>query len=817
MIKARFLVSLRSSFGLGSALILLTAALSFGQILQNGSFETDYTGWIESDNQSIATNDSSHPASEGSKVDVFSPGNTLANAVLFQNFATTPGQRYGLAFDLGTVGAIADQRMEVILDGNGNLLDQILVVAGPDAGPFYIPQHITFVANSANTKLTFKDASITYYVIDLLLDHVEITPEDAQWPLITSQPQRTSAARGGSATFSVTASGADSYQWRFNGVNIGGANSSSYTVNSVQNSDAGNYDVVVSNASPGSVTSSAATLTVLPPAILLNGSFEYGSAAWSFTRNVAVSTNVDYGVTDGAQLVHFNFGNQTPDGVLSQSFATTNGQAYVLAFDVGAFSKVNQDEQRMHVTVQGNGTLLSQTLSVFAPRNGSQYVPESFVFVADNSTTTLTFQDISPTTDSVDLLLDNVRVTVQNAPVITSQPQSLTAQPGNSATFSVTASGQPPLSYQWRFNGGDIAGANSSSYTINSVQNSDAGNYDVVVSNASDSVTSATALLTVSLDGILANGSFEYDYAAWSETGNQQVVSTPDYQVTDGAKAVVFNAGQSTPNAVLTQNFATTAGQSYVLSFDLGSTAYQSSAEQRMQVTVQGNSVLVSQTASIFAQGTGTWYTSQSFAFVADSATTTLRFQDVSPTTINIDLLLDNVRVISSLQLTSAVSRKAHGGAGTFDINLPLSGEPGVECRSSGGNHIFVFTFTNNVVSGSATVTGGEGSAGSPAFAGKTMTVNLTGVADMQKITVTLSSVTDNFGQVLPTKAVSANMLIGDTTGNKSVNSSDISQTKAQSGIAVNGTNFREDLTVSGAINSSDISLVKANSGHAVP
>src|SRR5712692_7110267 len=143
-------------FVLGAVLILLTSALSFGQILQNGSFETDYTGWTESGNQSIATNDSSHPASDGSKVDVFSPGNTLPDVVLLQNFATTPGQRYGLAFDLGTVGAIADQRMEVILDGNGNLLDQILVVAGPDAGPFYIPQHISFVANSVNTKLTFQ-------------------------------------------------------------------------------------------------------------------------------------------------------------------------------------------------------------------------------------------------------------------------------------------------------------------------------------------------------------------------------------------------------------------------------------------------------------------------------------------------------------------------------------------------------------------------------------------------------------------------------------------------------------------------------------
>ena len=57
------------------------------------------------------------------------------------------------------------------------------------------------------------------------------------------------------------------------------------------------------------------------------------------------------------------------------------------------------------------------------------------------------------------------------------------------------------------------------------------------------------------------------------------------------------------------------------------------------------------------------------------------------------------------LQLNGAVSRKTQGGAGTFDINLPLSGEPGVECRSGGGNYTEVFTFDNNVVSGSAAAT----------------------------------------------------------------------------------------------------------------
>ena len=97
------------------------------------------------------------------------------------------------------------------------------------------------------------------------------------------------------------------------------------------------------------------------------------------------------------------------------------------------------------------------------------------------------------------------------------------------------------------------------------------------------------------------------------------------------------------------------------------------------------------------------------------------------------------------------------------------------------------------------------------------MTVNLTGVADVQKITVTLSNVTDSFAHVLPDTAVSMNMLIGDTTGNKTVNASDVAQTKGQSGLPVTAANFREDVIPNGAINASDIAQVKANTGHTVP
>jgi hypothetical protein len=175
--------------------------------------------------------------------------------------------------------------------------------------------------------------------------------------------------------------------------------------------------------------------------------------------------------------------------------------------------------------------------------------------------------------------------------------------------------------------------------------------------------------------------------------------------------------------------------------------------------------------------------------------------------------------MIPLLQLSTAVSRKTHGGAGTFDIPLTLSGTPSVECRSGGvnGDYTLVFTFSNNVTSGNASVTGGVGMvSGTPVFAGHTGTVNLTGVANVQTLSVTVSGVTDQFGQVLADTSVQLSMLIGDTNGNGAVNASDISQTKGDTGQSATGSNFREDVNVNGVISSTDISLVKAHSGEGV-
>ncbi|HST29433.1 MAG TPA: hypothetical protein VLK27_01180 [Chthoniobacterales bacterium] len=168
------------------------------------------------------------------------------------------------------------------------------------------------------------------------------------------------------------------------------------------------------------------------------------------------------------------------------------------------------------------------------------------------------------------------------------------------------------------------------------------------------------------------------------------------------------------------------------------------------------------------------------------------------------------------MQLTGVVSRKTHGDAGTFDVNLPSSGSPGIECRSGGAasDYMLVFAFANTISVQSATVTAGTGSATNFTVVANVVTVNLTGVANAQTITVTLGGVNNgtNTGDVEAAMSV----LIGDTTANGAVNSSDVAQTQAQAGQAVTAANAREDVTANGEINSSDIGLVQSQSGTAL-
>ena len=163
----------------------------------------------------------------------------------------------------------------------------------------------------------------------------------------------------------------------------------------------------------------------------------------------------------------------------------------------------------------------------------------------------------------------------------------------------------------------------------------------------------------------------------------------------------------------------------------------------------------------------------------------------------------------------SAFSRKVHGTAGTFDVPLPLTGNVGIECRT-GPTYQMIVNFATSVTVQSASVTSGTGTVSSFSGSGTpTITVNLSGVTDVQRITMTLHGV--NNGTTTGDVPISMGVLVGDTTGNGLVNAGDVSQTKSQVGQTVSGTNFREDVNANGLISAGDVTQVKSNVGHALP
>ncbi len=168
--------------------------------------------------------------------------------------------------------------------------------------------------------------------------------------------------------------------------------------------------------------------------------------------------------------------------------------------------------------------------------------------------------------------------------------------------------------------------------------------------------------------------------------------------------------------------------------------------------------------------------------------------------------------------LVTASSRKMQGGT-PFDTSLPLAGNMGIECRRGSGannnDHQVVVQFANPVTVGAATVTSGVGSVASFTVVGSVVTVNLTGVANAQRIMITLSGVSDG----VSTSSVSVPMafLLGDTTGDGVVDIADITQTRRQTGQVAGPTNYRQDLTGDGVIDIADITLVRRQTGTALP
>jgi hypothetical protein len=134
--------------------------------------------------------------------------------------------------------------------------------------------------------------------------------------------------------------------------------------------------------------------------------------------------------------------------------------------------------------------------------------------------------------------------------------------------------------------------------------------------------------------------------------------------------------------------------------------------------------------------------------------------------------------------LSKVASRKTHGSAGTFEINMPITGPSGIDPRvgTPAGSHTVVFTFSAPIICGTATSS--AGSVSGVTFSSNEMRINLAGITHPQVVTVTANNVTSSTGS-LPSVAVNVGFLQGDVDGNRSVTSTDISQVKSRSGQAV--------------------------------
>jgi type II secretory pathway component GspD/PulD (secretin) len=144
-------------------------------------------------------------------------------------------------------------------------------------------------------------------------------------------------------------------------------------------------------------------------------------------------------------------------------------------------------------------------------------------------------------------------LTVVFPPSITAQPASQTVVSGNNTTFSVTAGGTPPLSYQWYFNGSPIAGANDANYSIIGVTASNEGSYSVVITNSYGSVTSSNMTVVASTpnppaaSAVSANES--HTVAASSETAGASTANPPAAPVISANESPAVAASSETAGA----------------------------------------------------------------------------------------------------------------------------------------------------------------------------------------------------------------------------------------------------------------------------
>ena len=223
-----------------------------------------------------------------------------------------------------------------------------------------------------------------------------------------------------------------------------------------------------------------------------------------------------------------NDSGTNPPAIVTQPQSQTNAVGTTITFSVGA---------------SGSGTLACQWQ--FNGTNIAGATANPFVLVNAQLTNNGNYSVIvtnlfgSVTSSNAVLLLTNA------PPAITTQPQNQSVLAGQTATFSVAATGTPPLNYQWFFSGTNIAGATANPFTLANVQLTNAGNYSVVITNIAGSVTSSAASLTV----LFTNPAV---FAQWNFNS-----ITPDNNTTTGTTTPSVGVGIAALVGGTTATFAT--------------------------------------------------------------------------------------------------------------------------------------------------------------------------------------------------------------------------------------------------------------------
>ena len=194
-----------------------------------------------------------------------------------------------------------------------------------------------------------------------------------------------------------------------------------------------------------------------------------------------------------------DYGNEF-GGYLDTTSTSTTYTRPTISTQPASLSVASGGSATFTVAATGTGTLTYQWYEsgvAISGATGSSYtVASADATAAGTYDVVITNAYGSVTSATATLAVTTVAGTT---PVISAQPVSLGVNAGDSATFSVTATGSGTLSYQWYLDSVAIVGATHSTYTVPSAATTDAGTYDVVVSNTVGSVTSSAATLTVTV------------------------------------------------------------------------------------------------------------------------------------------------------------------------------------------------------------------------------------------------------------------------------------------------------------------------------